>query len=67
MASNAAHVSLYVSRELREAIQRSAAENDRSLSAEVRVALCAYTSAPLGSAVSHLAGPSAPRGAEKPS
>ena len=43
MASKA-RVSLYVSRELREAIGRSAAENDRSLSAEVRVALRAYTS-----------------------
>ena len=44
MASNATHVSLYVSPELREAIERSAVENDRSLSAEVRVALRAYTS-----------------------
>jgi hypothetical protein len=38
------HVSLFVSPELREAIERSAAANDRSLSAEVRVALRAYTS-----------------------
>jgi hypothetical protein len=37
------HVSLFVSPELREAIERSAAENDRSLSAEVRVALRAHT------------------------
>ena len=36
------HVSVFVSPELREAIERSAAENDRSLSAEVRVALRAY-------------------------
>ena len=42
MDRNMSHVSLFVSPELREAIERSAAENDRSLSAEVRVALRAY-------------------------
>ena len=53
MASNAAHVSLYVSRELREALEQSAGANDRSLSAEVRVALRAYTcSNPSAAAVS---------------
>lgn len=44
MAPNSEHVSFFVSRELREAIERSAAENDRSLSAEVRCAIRAYTS-----------------------
>jgi hypothetical protein len=43
MDRNMSHVSVFVSRELRDAIERSAAENDRSLSAEVRVALRAYT------------------------
>ena len=43
MASKA-HVSLYVSPELREAIGRSAAENDRSLSAEIRCAIREYVS-----------------------
>lgn len=43
MDRNMSHVSLFVSPELREAIERSAAEHDRSLSAEVRVALPAYT------------------------
>ena len=42
MDRNMSHVSVFVSRELRDAIERSAAENDRSLSAEVRVALRAY-------------------------
>ena len=36
MDRSISHVSLFVSPELREAIERSAAQNDRSLSAEVR-------------------------------
>jgi hypothetical protein len=44
MAGNAAHVGLYVSRELRAELERLAAQNDRSLSAEARIALRAHTS-----------------------
>jgi hypothetical protein len=43
------HVSLFVSPELRDALERSAAQNDRSLSAEVRCAIREYTSRPSGS------------------
>ena len=48
MATNVAHLNLYVSPELRAALEQSAAANDRSLSAEVRVALRAYTSIAAG-------------------
>ena len=46
MDSNAAHVSLYMPTELREELERSAAANDRSLSAELRTALRVYVSSP---------------------
>jgi hypothetical protein len=43
---NTSHLSLFVPAKLREALERSATENDRSLSAEVCVALRAHTSCP---------------------
>ncbi len=63
MDSKPAHVSLYVPRELREAIAREAERNDRSMSAEIRRAIAAHVSAPedaLSPPVS-----TAPEGAEK--
>jgi hypothetical protein len=65
MAANTSHVSLFVSRELREALERSAREHGRSLSAEVRCASRAYTSDP-SSAASTPSGASASKGREAP-
>jgi len=38
------HVSFFVPTSLRAELERSAAENDRSLSAEIRVAICRHVS-----------------------
>ena len=46
MAPKTSHVSLFVPRDLREALERLAARHDRSLSAEIRTAIRAYTAAP---------------------
>ena len=46
MASTVTHVSLYMPVDLRAELERSAAKNDRSLSAELRIALRAYVSNP---------------------
>jgi hypothetical protein len=42
------HVSFFVPTSLREALERSAAEHDRSLSAEIRVAIRLHISDPSG-------------------
>jgi len=47
MVCNDSHLSLFVPSKLGEALERSAAENDRSLSAEVRVRLGASSSIPM--------------------
>ena len=62
MATNVAHLNLYVSPELRAALEQAAAENDRSLSAEVRMALRAYTSSNPSATVA--SSPGRPRVAE---
>ena len=64
MERNKSHLSLFVPTKLREAIEQSAAQNDRSLSAEVRCAIRAHVRPPR---VCRLpSGGSIPEGAEKP-
>jgi hypothetical protein len=53
MDRNSSHVSLFVSREFREALERSAAQSDRSLSSEVRTGLRHHTANPPGRADHH--------------
>ena len=60
MAINTSHVSLFVSRELREALEREAARNDRSLSAEVHTALPSHLLDPSGVGRATSSAPAAP-------
>ena len=46
MAPKTSHVSFFVPRDLREALERLAVRHDRSLSAEMRTAIRAYTTNP---------------------
>ena len=48
MDRTTSHVSFFVPTSLREALERSAAEHDRSLSAEIRVAIRLHISDPSG-------------------
>ena len=48
MDASASHLSAFVPTELREALEESARAHDRSLSAEIRMALRAYISSPSG-------------------
>ena len=60
MAHNVSHISAFVPAKLREALEHRASRSDRSLSAEIRQALRAYTlSEPSGAAGAAPAPPSA--------
>jgi len=53
MVRNSSHLSVFVPLQLREALEHSAREHDRSLSAEIRVGLRQYIF-PAGPLASHL-------------
>jgi hypothetical protein len=57
---NTSHVSLFMPREVRAELERSARESDRSLSAEIRVRLAATTTSDRSGATSSLPSGTAP-------